>query len=119
MLRWLTENEADTRDEDDPTGRRLQVPYLRVWDALEEEIRSRSRWELVDADRREGKVRVECSSLVFGFVDDLEVDVSLDENGFTRVEARSASRVGNADFGVNRRRLRRLMRSLDDRLSDY
>ena len=119
MLRWLTENEADTRDEDGPSGRRLQVPYLRVWDALGEEIRSHSRWDLVEADRQEGRIRVECSSLVFGFVDDLEVDVSLDENGFTRVEARSAARVGNTDFGVNRRRVRRLMRALDERLADY
>lgn len=118
MLRWLTENEADTRDEEDPAGRRLQVPYLRVWEALGEEIRSRSRWELVKADRREGEIRVECSSLFFGFVDDLEVSVSLDENGFTRVEARSASRTGYTDLGVNRRRLRRLMRCLDDRLAD-
>ncbi len=117
MLRWLTENEADTRDQDGPSGLRLQVPYLRVWDALGEEIRSRPRWELVEADRRAGEIRVECSSLIFSFVDDLEVDVSLDENGFTRVEARSASRVGKGDFGVNRRRIRSLMRSLDDRLS--
>lgn len=119
MLRWLTENEADTRAEDGPAGRRLQVPYLRVWEALGEEVRSRSRWELLEADRQEGKIRVECGSMVFGFVDDLEVDVSLDENGYTRVEARSASRGGRGDFGVNRRRLRRLMRSLDDRLVDF
>lgn len=118
MLRWLTENEADTREEGGPQGLRLQVPYLRVWDALGEEIRSRSRWELVGADRQAGRIRVECTSLVFGLVDDLEVEVGLDDEGYTRVEARSASRVGKVDFGVNRRRVRSLMRSLRRRLSE-
>lgn len=117
MLRWFTENEADTREEGEPEGLRLQVPYLRVWEALGEEIRSRSRWELVGADRQAGRVRVECTSLVFGLVDDLEVEVGLDGDGYTRVEARSASRVGKGDFGVNRRRIRSLMEALERRVS--
>lgn len=117
MLRWLTENEADTCDEDGPDGRRLQVPYLHVWEALAEEVASRDRWSVAEADRREGRMRVECTSLVFRFVDDLEVRVSLDELGYTRVEARSSSRRGAGDFGANRRRVRGLMRALDRRLS--
>lgn len=117
MLGWLTDSEADTRDEDGPDGRRLHIPYLQVWEALGDEVTSRSRWTLVHADRQEGRVRVECTSLVFGFVDDLEVEVGLDGDGLTRVEARSASRDGKWDFGVNRRRIRRLMRALDRRLS--
>lgn len=117
MLRWLRESEADTRDEDGPDGRRLQVPYLEVWQALEEEVASRPRWRAVDLDRREGRMEVECRSRVFDFVDDLTVEVGLDENGYTRVDARSASRAGTGDFGVNRRRIRRLMDALDRRLS--
>jgi uncharacterized protein (DUF1499 family) len=50
---------------------------------------------------------------VFRFVDDLTVWVSLDREGFTRVEARSRARVGRGDLGVNRRRVERLMAHLD------
>jgi uncharacterized protein (DUF1499 family) len=35
----------------------------------------------------------------------------------TRVDLRSASRVGRADFGTNARRIARFLQKLDDRLS--
>jgi uncharacterized protein (DUF1499 family) len=47
-------------------------------------------------------LHAECSSLVFGFVDDLEFQ--MDRLG-RKIHVRSASRTGKYDFGVNRRRV--------------
>lgn len=119
LLRWLTENEADTRDPDGPPPLRLWAPFTRVWTELMAEVRSRSRWTLVSSDRIEGRVEVEVRSRVFGFVDDLEVEVGLDaSDGLTVVHARSASRSGRGDLGVNRRRIRRLFRWLRREVED-
>jgi uncharacterized protein (DUF1499 family) len=54
------------------------------------------------AEEAPGYVRVTFKSAVFGFVDDLELEV--DEKASV-VHVRSASRVGRGDFGVNRRRV--------------
>lgn len=120
MLRWLTENEADTRDPDGPRGRRFPAPRRRVWEALLAEVEARPRWTISAAEPEEGRLEVECRTRVLRFVDDLAVAVR--EEGAagesrTRVEARSSSRMGVGDLGVNRRRVRRLMRALDRRLS--
>lgn len=113
LHRWLTENVADTRSEDGPSGRLYAVPFARVWDALLAEIRARPRWELAHQDEELGLITVRCRSRIFRLVDDLTIWVELDEDGLTRVDARSASRVGKGDLGVNRRRLLRLLRALD------
>lgn len=115
IRRWLTVNAADTRDPEGPAGRLYTAPFARVWDALLDEIARRSRWELVHKDEGLGMLSVQCRLPVLRFlVDDLTVWMTLDENALTRVEARSRSRAGRGDLGVNRRRLRRLMESLDE-----
>lgn len=116
LRRWLNENVADTRRPGPPHGRRYAVPFARVWDELRAIVEDRRGWKLAHADETEGLLTVTCRTLVFRFVDDLAVWVSLDEEGFTRVEARSRSRVGTGDLGVNRRRIQRLLRDLDQRL---
>jgi uncharacterized protein (DUF1499 family) len=50
-------------------------------------------------------LRVECSSAIFGFVDDLELHLRPQENA---IAVRSAARLGYSDFGVNRRRVENL-----------
>ena len=57
-------------------------------------------------------LRAECRSVVFGFVDDLEVQLRPEEGV---VAARSASRTGYYDFGVNRRRVEKLRSLLQER----
>lgn len=116
VRRWLTENSADTREPEGPPGRLYASPFARVWDALLAEVRSRPRWRLAHRDEEMGLITVRCRSLLFRFVDDLTIWVELDENGLTRVNARSSSRVGRGDFGVNRRRIVRLLEELDRRL---
>ena len=47
----------------------------------------------------------ECTSLVFRFVDDLEIYIDETTN---LIHFRSASRVGHSDFGLNRKRVNHL-----------
>ena len=113
LSRWLTENRADTRQRAGPPGGRYAASFARVWDELLAYASGRSRWRIVHADETSGILTLTCRSRVFRFVDDLTIWVSLDAEGFTRVEARSRARTGKGDFGVNRRRLVRLVAHLD------
>lgn len=72
-------------------------------DVLRESVRQLPRCRIVEEQAR--YLRVECSSLVLRFVDDLELHVRPDEG---IIAVRSASRVGTSDLGVNRRRVERL-----------
>ncbi|MCE3240443.1 MAG: hypothetical protein K0Q83_950 [Deltaproteobacteria bacterium] len=47
-------------------------------------------------------LHAECTSAVFGFVDDLELHLRIAEGV---IAVRSASRLGYSDLGVNRRRI--------------
>lgn len=60
-------------------------------------------------------LRAEFTSRLFGFVDDLELLWSEDEQV---VHVRSASRVGNSDLGANRRRVELLRQRLVDSEQD-
>jgi uncharacterized protein (DUF1499 family) len=60
---------------------------------------------------RENYLHVECRSALFGFADDLELQLRPSEGV---VAVRSASRTGYYDFGVNRRRVEKLRRLLQD-----
>jgi uncharacterized protein (DUF1499 family) len=57
----------------------------------------------------EGYRRVEVRSRLFGFVDDLELEL---DPGRSAIHVRSAARVGWSDLGVNRRRVEWLRRQL-------
>ena len=113
LSRWFTQNVADTRAPDGPECRLYAAPFAEVWDSLLDLIHQRRRWELVHADEELGLMTVTCTAPVVRLRDDLTIWVSLDENGLTRLEARSESRVGRGDLGVNRRRIERLLRRLD------
>lgn len=56
-------------------------------------------------------LHAECSSRLFGFVDDLELHLRAEEN---IIAVRSASRLGYSDLGVNRRRIEDLRTLLRD-----
>lgn len=114
LLRWLTENRADTRLDGPPEGRRYSAPFARVWDVLVGLVEQKPRWTLQHSDELEGILTVTCRSRLFRFVDDLTIWVALDGDGLTRVEARSRSRTGRGDFGVNRRRVERILERLDE-----
>ncbi len=58
---------------------------------------------------RAGYVRAECRSMIFRFVDDVDVVVDSQAHVF---RFRSASRVGRSDLGVNRKRVARIAERL-------
>ena len=72
---------------------------------------------MVYADEDEGVVQAEATTRLLRFVDDVVIRISLDHDAQTRVEMESRSRVGRADLGANRRRIRRFMASMDHVLS--
>lgn len=71
--------------------------------------------EIIDADPSEGRLEATDTSLLFGFKDDLVVRVTGTAEG-TRIDARSQSRVGRSDLGVNAKRVRTFLRELASRL---
>lgn len=54
-------------------------------------------------------LRIECTSKIMHFVDDLELKISDD-----KLIVRSESRIGYSDFGVNRKRAKQLRTELSD-----
>lgn len=112
---------VDTRSAGGPEGRTYSVPFARVWDAIVAQIQERTRWRLVHSDEGLGLLTVTCRSLLQRRVDDLAIWVSLDENGFTRVDLRSGPRATekHPDGPVkpyHRKRIASLLGSLDDQL---
>lgn len=69
-------------------------------------LKSEERAKIITAD--ESYVRVEFTSSLFRFVDDVEFYMTKTPAGDTVIHVRSASRVGSSDFGVNRERIERL-----------
>ena len=57
-----------------------------------------------------GYIHATATSRIFGFVDDLELHAASTDGV---IEARSLSRVGDSDLGVNGRRLATLRRALE------
>jgi len=82
---------------------RLAIDSRQAWDAVVDAVSSLARTRIVA--HSDTYLHAECRSAVFGFVDDLELQLRPDEN---LISVRSASRLGYSDFGVNRRRVERL-----------
>jgi uncharacterized protein (DUF1499 family) len=66
-------------------------------------------WEIVAVDAKTGHMEATATTLLFGFKDDVVVRVSPEATG-SRVDVRSASRVGRSDLGVNARRVREFLK---------
>ena len=74
-----------------------------TWDRLVDLVASTPRTRIVDS--ADGYVHAEARTVLFRFIDDLEL-LWLRESG--HVQVRSASRLGQGDLGVNARRLDQL-----------
>jgi uncharacterized protein (DUF1499 family) len=68
-------------------------------------------WKVVSLDPRAGQIEATDTSHIFRFVDDIVVRVRPQDGG-TRVDMRSKSRVGRGDVGANAARIRRLRDAL-------
>jgi hypothetical protein len=123
LIRALTENTAETDPHADDRrllGRTYAIPFERVWQAaLGLADGGISRWRVVEADDQDGTIHAESKTLVFRFVDDVHISVGLDENGQTRVDLRSASRVGKGDLGRNPRTIGSFLKKLDRALDAH
>ncbi|MGE3510745.1 MAG: DUF1499 domain-containing protein [Vicinamibacterales bacterium] len=68
-------------------------------------------WDLVAADRSAGRIEATDTTIWFGFKDDVVVRVRRDDGG-SRIDVRSLSRVGGGDLGTNAKRVLAYLRRL-------
>jgi len=79
---------------------------------------TKRKWTIGDARaptlaRRDGVIEAVARTPIMGFRDDVVIRVTAMGSG-TRIDVRSASRVGSHDFGANASRIRSLLEDLDD-----
>ncbi len=72
-------------------------------------------WEIVSVNRKDGRIEATEKLPWFGFKDDVVLRFTDLEEGGTRVDMRSKSRVGRGDVGVNASRIERFLRDLEMR----
>jgi len=75
-------------------------------------------WEIVSEDTDELQIEAVATSFVFGFEDYVAVRLQ-DDNGHTRVDVRSHSRLGKIDRGANAKRIRTYLSRLEQRASAF
>jgi uncharacterized protein (DUF1499 family) len=94
----------------------LPAPAAKVFDEAKVAVASMG-LELVDADPIQGRIEATDTSLLFGFGDDFVVRIIARPDGTTVVDARSKSRVGRSDLGINANRIRAFSKTLQKRLA--
>ena len=85
----------------------LQASSVQAWLAVKKTILTLPRTRIVSST--DDYLHAECRSAIFGFVDDLELQLLPEQN---QIAIRSAARLGYYDFGVNRKRVEELQRQL-------
>ena len=93
----------------------LSMPLAHVFDAALAVARSMG-WDIAAAEPGEGRIEATATTLWYGFKDDIVIRVRPDAAG-TRLDIRSASRVGKSDVGANARRIRAFLSQVESRLS--
>ena len=74
-------------------------------------------WKRVAADEAEGRIEATDTTFWYGFKDDVVIRIRA-ENGGTRVDVRSKSRVGGSDLGKNAERIGQFLDALKRRLNE-
>jgi uncharacterized protein (DUF1499 family) len=69
-------------------------------------------WEVAASDTAAGRLEATDTTTWFGFKDDIVVRVRAEPSGGSRVDVRSASRVGESDVGANAARVREFLARL-------
>jgi uncharacterized protein (DUF1499 family) len=72
-------------------------------------------WKIIDSNEKEGRIEAAATTFWFGFKDDIVVRVTPEFKG-SRIDIRSASRVGRSDIGTNAERIRLFLRSMKEQL---
>jgi uncharacterized protein (DUF1499 family) len=68
-------------------------------------------WTVMAVDRDRGRIEASARTRWFGFTDDIVIRIR-GEGGGSRVDARSASRIGGHDIGMNAARIRAYVAAL-------
>lgn len=119
LLRILGNGRAWTAsDASDPRlrGRTYGIPFQQVWEEALQLVAAHPRWTILRSDDEEGVIEAVAETVVFRFVDDVRIRITLDEDGQTRVDLTSESRRGLTDFKTNTRRIGRFLHDLDQAL---
>lgn len=70
-------------------------------------------WVISEENRGAGRIEAYEVSMIFGFVDDVSIRIAEMENG-SRIDLRSASRIGLGDLGVNADRIRKFINEYNE-----
>jgi uncharacterized protein (DUF1499 family) len=101
----VSSDAADSAHHIEPV--RLRGSPAGVWQITQSLVAALPRTKIMTA--QSNYLHAECRSALFGFVDDLELNLRPEER---IIAVRSAARLGYTDFGVNRKRLERLRSEL-------
>ena len=106
---------VDSPDADDPVLRPIpfRTPIEQVANIMTAVLAGEARTRIVVQNGR--YVRAEARSALFRFVDDVEL-LADEKTGL--IHFRSSSRIGRSDFGVNRKRMRRISAAIRQRLAE-
>lgn len=94
----------------------LQLPVERATE-ISADVAEDLGWRVVALEPRRGHLEAVDRTPLLGFSDDVVVRVTA-ENGGSRVDVRSSSRVGVSDLGANARRIRRFLEQLEARAAE-
>lgn len=89
----------------------LDVPPAQAMQLAERAARAMG-WQIVAIAPENFRIEATATSWLFHFKDDIVIRITGQDKG-SRVDVRSLSRVGHADFGVNAKRIRTFMEKLD------
>lgn len=92
--------------------RRYRCSVQDFIEAVRTAVGNLKRWRLVSSDVDQGVVHLEHDTPLVRFTDDVHLKL-MAIDGDLLVSAGSASRVGEWDFGVNRKNLREILSELD------
>lgn len=73
------------------------------------------RWHIAAVAESEGRIEATATTPLLRFKDDVVIRMRAHDGG-TRLDIRSASRVGQSDFGANAKRIRAFFQELNNRL---
>jgi fatty-acyl-CoA synthase len=70
-------------------------------------------WKIVTDDTDAGRIEATETSFWFDFKDDVMIRIQPTDEGGSRIDVRSASRVGLSDLGANAKRVRNLLDDIE------
>lgn len=100
---WVSSYLENKKDEHYVEPIVFQAPYKKVNAAIKRIVLAQSRTKLIS--EKNGYLYFECTSLIFRFVDDLEIYVDAVAN---KIHFKSASRMGHSDLGANLKRVEKI-----------